>query len=534
MVFTLQRYIFRELFRIFVLATVGLTLILSLGLILQPVQEYGVGPKQVLKLLVYFLPVTLTFVLPMAALFASSLAYGRFASDNELNACRASGISLWTFVYPGLALAILVATASLLLSFHVMPYFVHLAERSLKADAKQILFRNLQRRGFYELPARGEDRSRYRIYADYADAEHNTLYGIIVVEAAKEGILRMYTAERAGITFNVHENFNEVQLFVHNARIIKTGEGISGVFTQLSLSQSFGSLLDDDIKFKKVNDMKQIQEDPMSFEPIAGAVRATYRQLVTELLADDISRILRVPNAHYELRGPGQLIRFSAVACVLQERHTIHLIGPVTVEECDLGTGKCLRRFRCEKEAMLHVGQEPSVPRLGLELPEARNQMDGSLETLHIVNDLALPEAVHRRLGRGNLLQTVQNSRRILGDVPPSSSLDKAQRQLERDIADTLQDIKAEMNSRLVFGIGCIPMILIGIALGMINRGGHLLSAFGASCAPAAILVIAIISGRQVAGNAGARIISGITIMWAGLTFLALVTVLIYRKLLRT
>jgi len=64
----------------------------------------------------------------MAALFAGALVYGRLTSDNELDACRASGISLLTLVYPGLALAIIVAIANLLLSFHVMPAFVHLAE----------------------------------------------------------------------------------------------------------------------------------------------------------------------------------------------------------------------------------------------------------------------------------------------------------------------------------------------------------------------------------------------------------------------
>ena len=68
MVFTLHRYIFRELFKVFVLAAVALTLILSLGSILQPVQEYGVGPRQVVYLMSYFLPITLTFVLPIAAL----------------------------------------------------------------------------------------------------------------------------------------------------------------------------------------------------------------------------------------------------------------------------------------------------------------------------------------------------------------------------------------------------------------------------------------------------------------------------------
>ena len=47
MLFTIHRYIFRELMRVFILATVALTLILSLGSILQPVQEYGAGPRQV-------------------------------------------------------------------------------------------------------------------------------------------------------------------------------------------------------------------------------------------------------------------------------------------------------------------------------------------------------------------------------------------------------------------------------------------------------------------------------------------------------
>src|SRR4030043_1331429 len=152
MVFTLNRIFFRELLKVFTLAVVALPLILSLGSILRPVQEYGVGPGQVLHLMGYFLPITLTFVLPMAALFAGALVYGRFASDNELDACRASGVSLLTLAFPGLALAIIVAIANLFLSFYVMPVFVHRAEKSLKADAKQIVFRNIQRKKYYALP----------------------------------------------------------------------------------------------------------------------------------------------------------------------------------------------------------------------------------------------------------------------------------------------------------------------------------------------------------------------------------------------
>jgi lipopolysaccharide export LptBFGC system permease protein LptF len=537
MIYTLQRYIFRELFRIFVMATVGLTLILSLGMVLKPAQEYGVGPRQVLHLLVYFMPVTLTFVLPMAALFASTLTYGRFAGDNELNACRASGIGLWTYVYPGLALSLLVATANLLLSFHVMPYFVHLAEQSLNADVKQVLFRNLQRRGFYETPSFGNGKGRFRIYADDVDPDRNTLYGAIVVQASREGIGQMWTAEQATVTFEERDNLNEVTLSIYKGHTFPFGEGMAvRMIGQGLVRSTFSSLLGDEIKFKKIDEMKQIRENPMLFEPIAASVRSIYGEVVKELVASDISRVLGSGGPKsYELRGPAHSVRISASSCELKKKEqAITLIAPVLVEEYDLQSGRLVKRLRSKSEVFLYVGSEVPNPRLVLELPEATSEMDQTVATRHTVDDLDLPEAVARKLSQRSLLQITQNLKQVLGQAPPSSSLDKGQKDLLRDINDMFADIRGEMNSRLVFGIGCIPMILIGIGLGIINRGGHLLSAFGASCAPAAVLIIGVVSGRQVIGNAGAREISGVAIMWGGLTLLVFVTVFIYRKLMRT
>src|SRR4030065_619166 len=149
----------------------------------------------------YFLPIILTFVLPMAALFACSLVYGRVAGDSELDACRASGISLIRLVYPGLVLAIIVAVANLLLSFYVMPVFVQRAEKSLKTDAKKILFRNIQRKRYYELPPD----YRYLIYADQADQEKDVLSGVIVIEKKNNEIKNIFTAEAAKVSFNPHE-----------------------------------------------------------------------------------------------------------------------------------------------------------------------------------------------------------------------------------------------------------------------------------------------------------------------------------------
>jgi hypothetical protein len=76
-------------------------------------------------------------------------------------------------------------------------------------------------------------------------------------------------------------------------------------------------------------------------------------------------------------------------------------------------------------------------------------------------------------------------------------------------------------------------MILIGIGLGIIQKGGHLLGAFGASCVPAAVLGAAIISGKRLTENVDTQSPHGVLVMWGGVAFLILLTALIYWRLLR-
>jgi lipopolysaccharide export LptBFGC system permease protein LptF len=105
----------------------------------------------------------------------------------------------------------------------------------------------------------------------------------------------------------------------------------------------------------------------------------------------------------------------------------------------------------------------------------------------------------------------------------PEAGFLALQLELRRKINRTFIDIKAEMHSRLVFGLGCILMILIGIGLGITKKGGHLLTAFGASCIPAAVLIVCIMMGKNIAKNqAAAAAGMGLLLMWVNLVLLAL------------
>ncbi len=532
MVFTIQRYIFRELFKVFLLTALALALMMSIGSILRPVQEHGIGPSQVVSLMIYFLPVTLTFILPIAALFAASLVYGRFAADNELDACKASGISLLTLVYPGAVLALVVSISTLLLSFYVMPTFVALSEESLKADAKQILFRNIERRGYYDLPE-----SSYRIYADWADIETDTLAGVILVEMDSGKVNRTITTERASVDFISHQNYNQVRITATRTSQITPGQTSWFSVEQMSLTREFGSLLGDQIKFKKVDEMKKIARDPVKFYPVARDARRVKMRYIAELLARDISQKTQQGDL-YRLHSGTRIIELSAADSKPDGDRRVWLDGPLTVMEYS-ASDRQLQRTLQSDGGWLYIDGDAISPTLTLELSGPSWQLaDGS-------TGAATGRMAFRGLIIPQPITGVFTSESLLDDISPaaiksqlggelSSRLESLQRNLLGGIENAMVRITGEIHARMVFGVGCIFLILIGIGLGILKKGGHLLSAFGISALPATVLVVSILTGKSFIKNTAADAFPGEPVIWSGVVFLALLTIIIYRKLLKS
>jgi lipopolysaccharide export LptBFGC system permease protein LptF len=539
MVFILHRYIFREVFKVFALATVALTLMMSLGSILRPVQEFGVGPSQVIDLMAYFLPVTLTFVLPMAALFAAALVYGRLANDNELDACRASGISLLSLIYPGLALAVIVATANLLLSFYVMPVFVQRAESAIKNDARQILFRNIQRKGYYSLPP--DD--RYRIYADDADVKNNLLSGVVAAEIGDNAVIKkIITAETAKVAINPHDKFNEVRITAHNTHTMSPDENSGFSAEWLSLTAEFGALLGDKIAFKKIDEMKHIRLDPMLFDPVAKLARRVYAQFTAELLAQKINAAIASKQT-FRLNSDRIVVELTAKTCSVRDEKRLQLSDDVVIVEIPLRGDGQRRTLRCQR-TFIEIDGDELAPTLILDIRNAKWTSAGAIEpqasqgaesaiSRYLIRGLVLPPSVTNQFKSDDILKEI-NPQTISAALPagPSAYLSGIQHNLQKRIALTLAQINSETHSRLVFGIGCITIIMIGIALGIVLKGGHLLTAFAASAVPALALITCIMMGKNVAENSQVTI-SGIWMMWAGLIVLSVLALVLYRQMLR-
>jgi lipopolysaccharide export LptBFGC system permease protein LptF len=140
-----------------------------------------------------------------------------------------------------------------------------------------------------------------------------------------------------------------------------------------------------------------------------------------------------------------------------------------------------------------------------------------------------MPGSVTAKLGE-DIIDTARKQRYV---SQPSARLAALIKELNRKIRVTLYEIKAEIHSRLVFGIGCITLILIGIGLGIRFRGGHLLTAFGISSIPAAALLVVIMMGKNITKNQFSQIGAdmGIAFMWAGLILLTVFALVLYRRL---
>src|SRR5204863_7900262 len=106
---TLFWYIFKDLIRIFVLTSGALAGIMSFGGLLRPLTEHGLDAGQATKMLSYFMPAMTTYSLPISALFATTLVYGRLAADQEITAMRAVVLSYGFIVVPAIFLRIIFA-----------------------------------------------------------------------------------------------------------------------------------------------------------------------------------------------------------------------------------------------------------------------------------------------------------------------------------------------------------------------------------------------------------------------------------------
>ena len=96
-----------------------------------------------------------------------------------------------------------------------------------------------------------------------------------------------------------------------------------------------------------------------------------------------------------------------------------------------------------------------------------------------------------------------------------------------------LLEIRAEMHGRVAQGLSCCLLVALGGGLGLVFRGGQVLSAFAIAVAPALVTFAVVIMGQKLLTNPDVAPWQGPVAIWSGDVLLILANLYLYGRVLR-
>lgn len=190
----LDRYLFREMTWPYVGGLVTFVVLITghmLFLAIEVMVDRQVPLGGVLRYIGYQVPMAAVMALPVASLLASALALNRLATDQEVTALRAAGVSLARMVRPVVVLGLLSTAAAVWLNGDLAPRCKGAADGLLRDIV-------LQQRALAFRPQRFVDTGRgLQLYAETVDQAASTVGGVYAFLLQAQGTPLMYWAPQA-------------------------------------------------------------------------------------------------------------------------------------------------------------------------------------------------------------------------------------------------------------------------------------------------------------------------------------------------
>lgn len=577
---TLFWYIFRDLLRIFLMASAGLAGIMSFGGLLRPLTEHGLDSSQVTKMLAYFMPAMTTYSFPIAALFATTMVYGRLSADNELTACRAGGISFLSLTTPALVLGLIVSLISLLFLCFIVPTFTLKVEQVVYSNLAQLVQNRIERTHVIKLdkfnvyaqsakvlpPEPTQDQpeptARKRKSNDAGVDQRVELVAPMIVSYsftdpgpdAPEGVLKMpianefWMAKRA--VAYIHQKREEVGLTVvlENASKFARNTATSKPAVEYTVrATQFGPMpmrspIDEDPKFMTIDALKAMFEAPET----SRRLQEQLFQLIREEQANDYLKQIR-----QTLSDTGRFVFKGDDEDVVLYRGDLE--GDLRKNDTELVLqSKPRPEARQVKLAVLTKdGQTKSVDeamemrvkataRWDANTAEDEQTIDVEIEGFDVVIQTEDETARHKKFTRSVVALPMPDDLKPLRYNTPRYYLQSgrlsrtANAALKHEQYRLLSKLQSEIHSRASFAISCLVLVMTGCALGMLFRTSNFLNAFAVSFVPAILCIVLIVTGQQICNHANNGTGMGLAFIWSGNAIVLTLAVTLIAKLQRT
>ena len=199
------RYILREHINPFLFGFFLVIFVLVIDVILQfldRVLSKGIDPTTGFQLLFFNMAWIIALAVPMAVLIATLMAFGRMATDGEILATKACGISFYTLLRPVLTVSFILTVAMILFNDRILPDWNHKARSissSLQRTKASLALK--QREGVFLRSLGG-----YNLLIRDVNQQNNHLNNIT-----------MYNTRRPGPPMTLHATSGKIQFFDNGA-----------------------------------------------------------------------------------------------------------------------------------------------------------------------------------------------------------------------------------------------------------------------------------------------------------------------------
>lgn len=557
MPWTLWRAILIETVRLVLIATAVLVTVIAFAATIKPLADGKLNAAQAITFMLFAVPPMLSYALPFAAGFGATLAYHRFASENELTAMYAGGVAHRTVLVPALAVGAALAGMLAVLNEQVIPRFLKQMETLVTQDLADVMINSM---------AQGEAArlDGIEIYADSVVPRDPGLYekayllsGVGFVQLDDTGEVEVFgTAKRAWVLVAQAEVLPEsarAQLQGASRALAVHPEGAFAVMPQgwgLLDSWNFKafplpSAFDDDPKFLTWGELRALRAEPerMNF------INNRRMSLARALAAGETMRVVRqrfrqTGAATFQYRGEGSI---RIAASDLRMREDAWFLEPppgsdrieVEVRFPDGGQDTYLAEHGSLRPSGGSDDPDPAVARieagvvfyLDLETVEVKGRRGDEQPQIELRNLTARGDTLRelRDLSSAELLtradQMIDRSP-VIADGPIGTISDG----LKGSLGRLGREITSKQHERVAFSIACLVMVLTGAVMALKLKEALPLVVYLWSFFPALGTVLVISGGQSVIYRQGAI---GIPLIWSGVLGLAVYTFLTYRALSR-
>jgi lipopolysaccharide export LptBFGC system permease protein LptF len=544
---TLFRYIFGSLFRIFVMTSLALAGIMSFGGLLRPLSEHGLDAGQAAKMLTYFWPAMATYSLPIAALFATTVVYGRLAADNEITAMRAAGISYVSVGMPALVLGFLVAIVSLLFLCFIVPVATLQVERVIYSNLAQLIANQIERTHQIKFPG-GSGSGPITIFAQDAavappdpkhpDEQMVSLGGLMIVSYRKQPSVvedtpeiqvprEFYLAKRATVHIRRGEN-DAFTLFAKledpgGAMFPRSFEGDAAIQGGLQATDygpvPIPSPVQEEVKFMDLRRLKELLTDLSKSRRVQEQVERLTRTLQQREFLDDVGEPLMTPNGVYRFDAGAEQYELVSPRGVV-ERVSRDRLRVAPAKLVQVRDGKPIFTWDAAEVVLDALPLPDGVINVRAQLrdvraetPEGPDARPAFTRTMTV----AKPPAI-------KAIESRDYDAYTRGDSDRRHNISDADRHLlNRALIRMGNGIQSELHSRCSFALSCLILVIVGCCLGMMFKSGNYLTAFALSVVPALVCIALIVAGQHTCENIPWRLENfknplnlGIALIWSG------------------